>query len=344
MKNSVKILIVFISFIVIMVSVLVIEHILDKVPENDVATVGNTAGNINNGGLFAQKDDIVYFSNSFDHGYLYQMNKNETNIKKISTSPVRNILTGGDFLYYYMDTSESNGTGLGYVVRTYGIFRSTTNGKKVKCLDRQASVTMQLCGNYIYYQRYNNIDYTKIYRVNINCDEPEFITDTIINPVAYNNGTIYYNGTEKDHYLYAMNTQNNQSYTVYQGNLWYPSYANGYIYYMDVSSDYRICRYNLGSQTVEILTNDRADTYNVGDYKIYYQKNDKNEPALMRMNLDGSEPEVVAYGNYTDINLTSEYAYFKKFGDDATTYHTPVYGGINVSVFNGALDAAMTNN
>lgn len=339
MKKEIKAILIISIVALVMVGSLILRTALSKVPDNDKYLIGNTAGNLNNGGLFVEGASKVYFSNSFDNGFLYEMNADETNIKRITSSPIRNLLLAQDYLYYYMDTSESNGTGLGYVVRNYGIFRSKTNGKNVKCLDRQAAVVMQLTGNYIYYQRYNNKDFTKLYRVKIDASEPELISDEIINPVCVYNGTIYYNGTGTDHYLYALNTDNNQSYTVFEGNLWYPQYMNGYIYYMDVANDYHVCRYDLNNKTVEILTKDSVESFNVGDYNIYYQTIDKKNPALMRMNLDGSNPEVVALGNYNDINLTSQYAYFKQFNDDTTIYHTPVYGSINVSVFTEAMEA-----
>ena len=56
-----------------------------------------------------------------------------------------------------------------------------------------------------------------------------------------------------------------------------------------VSSDLSIFifRYLPSQNAVEVLTNDRVDTYNIyGDY-IYYQKNSQTEPALMRMYIDG---------------------------------------------------------
>ena len=81
------------------------------------------------------------------------------------------------------------------------------------------------------------------------------------------------------------------------------------------------------------------DTFNVGDSYIYYQRNSASDPALMRMRLDGSEPEVVASGNYTNINLTSTYAYFNAFGMDVPVYHNPVNGPVNVTTFTAAMDA-----
>ena len=112
---------------------------------------------------------------------------------------------------------------------------------------------------------------------------------------------------------------------------------------MDVSSNYRLCRYSLAANIVEILTNDRVDIFNVGESYIYYQRNSTTEPALMRMRLDGSEPEIVASGNYTNINLTSTYAYFNAFGEDTPVYHTPVNRPVSVSIFTAAMDAAASN-
>lgn len=58
------------------------------------------------------------------------------------------------------------------------------------------------------------------------------------------------------------------------------------------------------------------------------------------MNLDGSNPEVVAAGNYENINLTSQYAYFNSFGEDVPVYHTPVNGPVSVSTFAAAENIA----
>ncbi len=315
-----------------------------RVPENDLSTVGNTSGNLNNSGYFAERDGRVYFANSYDKGALYSMNPDGSDMKKLISSSCKNICVGGNFLYYYMDTS-GGGDGLGYVVKTFGIYRSTLEGRQTKCLDREAAVLMQLVGNYIYYQRYNNTDFTKFYKIKTDKSDQTLVSDSVINPCAADNGIIYFNGQEKDHYLYALDTRNDTAYTVYEGNLWYPQYANGYIYYMDVSSDYRLCRYNLSTHTVEILTNDRADMFNVGEFQIYYQRSaaSGSSAALMRMNLDGSNPEIVAEGVFNSINLTSEYVYFREFGNDITTYMTPLLGSINVTEFTAARQAALAN-
>lgn len=340
MKKNWKVLL-FTGILILILAVSgVLSSLSSKIPHNASSVTGNTAGNLNNGGLFAESEGRVYFSNAYDNGSLYSMNADETDIKKLGSSRVNTINVGGNFLYYYMNSEGNGGDGLGFVVRTYGIFRSRLNGKSSQCLDRSASVTMQLCGDYLYYQRYNNKEFTKLYKIKTDKSENTLVSDSIINPAAYYNGIIYFNGTESDHYLYALDTASDTISTVYQGDLWYPAYKDGYIYYMDVSENYRLCRYSLSENTVEVLTNDRVDTFNVGNQYIYYQRNSTTEPALMRMLLDGSSPEVVAEGNYSDINLTSTYAYFHAFGEDTPVYHTPVNGSVNVTPFTAAAEAA----
>lgn len=340
MKNNWKALLFAGFVLLILIGLGVFSAFNSRIPHNNLSVTGNTAGNLNNSGLFAESDGRVYFSNAYDNGCLYSMNSDETDLKKLSSSRVNAINVGGNYLYYYMDSDGNGGDGMGFVVRTYGVYRSRLNGKSIKCLDRSASVTMQLCGDYIYYQRYNNKDFTKLYKVKTDKSENILVSDSIINPAACNNGTIYFNGTESDHYLYALDTATDTITTIYEGNLWFPAFKDGYIYYMDVSGNYRLCRYSLSENTVEILTNDRVDTFNVGEQYIYYQRTSATEPALMRMRLDGSSPEMVAEGNYSDINLTSTYAYFHAFGQSTPVYHTPVNGAVNVTTFAAAENAA----
>lgn len=341
MKKNWKYILFPVILILFLTFTLVLSGLRDKVPSNDISVTGNTAGNLNNHGLFCESDGKVYFSNAYDNGCLYSMNLDETDVQKLVNGNVSSINAAGDYLYYFLDTA-GGGNGFGYAVRTYGVYRSRTNGKNSACLIRDACVTMQLVGDYLYYQRYNNQDFTKFYKLKTDKSENILVSDEIINPAACYNGIIYYNGQNKDHYLYALDTRTDSVSTVYEGNLWYPVYKDGYIYYMDVGEDYRLCRYSLDSGSVEILTHDRVDSYNVGSSYIYYQKNDTDAPALMRMRLDGSDPEVVAEGNYENINITSYYVYFNEFNNEVPVYHTPTDGAVNVTVFTAARDAVLT--
>lgn len=343
MTAKTKNIIIIASTFAILALIVTLLVITGKMPMNDNYTVGNTAGNLNNGGLFCESDGRVYFANAYDNNALYSMNPDETDIKKLNGNSVASINAGGDYLYYYMESGASGGTGLGYMGRTAGIYRSRKDGKKTTCLDRTYAVTMQLCGSYLYYQDYNNKTGTQLTKIKIDKSDKTTVADYVINPASFVNGTIYFNGTQDDHALYILNTASDSITSIWQGNIWNPIYQDGYIYYMDVANDYRLCRYSMSQNLVEVLTNDRVDYFNVYYSYIYYQKSSKTDPALKRMYIDGSNPEVVANGVYENINITSQYVYFNQYGASVPVYQTSTTGIINVTPFDAAKNAAAEN-
>lgn len=309
---------------------------------NDENTTGNTAGNLNNGGYFCETKDRVYFANAYDNYALYSMNPDETDLKKLNDNSVSSINAGGNYLYYAM-SSNSNGSGLGFVRKTSGIYRSKLNGSGVTCLDRCHIVTMQLCGNYLYYEKYDNTEAVSLDKIKINKKDKQTLAAERINPNCFVNGRIYYQGTEEDHYLHVLDTATDTTDVVWQGDIWNPIYQNGYVYYMDVANNYRLCRYSMSDNVVEVLTNDRIDMFNVYDNYIYYQVSSKDAPALKRMLADGSSQELIREGVYQNINITSQYVYFNAFNEETPVYKTSTYGPVNVTTFDAGMQAALDN-
>lgn len=330
-KNKKSLFIVVVIFLVIVLLVILsgIELPIKELPEN---TVGNTAGNLNNGGLFCEYNGKVYFSNAYDNGTMYVMNSDESEVTKLNDSNVSFINASESYLVYYQSGTFSE-SGIGSIVQNNGIYRSNLQGKQVKLLDDCVCTALILTGNQIYYQHYNNREYTRLYKADIAGKETSKVNDSIINPHCVVNGTIYFNGTSGDHYLYSLNTTNDSISTIWTGNLWNPIIEGNYVYYMDLSNHYGISRYSLIDNTVEILTNDRVDFFNVYGNMIYYQTASSDSPALKRMYTDGSNNEIVWEGTYENIHITSNYVYFNAFNSPTPIYHTPTFGSVNVTVF-----------
>jgi hypothetical protein len=290
-----------------------------KVKMNPSGTIGNTAGNLNNSGLFCEYNDTVYFSNPVDGGSLYAMNPDESNVRKLNSVQVQNILAGGSYLYYFqLGSTESEG--FGGITNTHSLNRCNLDGKKAVGITRDVVVCGQLVDNYLYLLT-SETEHPVFYKIKIDKSEQVHLADYSINPACAANGMIYYNGTVDDHSLYRLYTSNDVSEEIWDGNLWYPVLNGDYIYYMDLSSDYRLCRYSLTNQVVEVLTNDRVDCFNVGSGYIYYQTNDASAPMLKCMHTDGSNVLDIAEGIYTNINMTSQYVYFQEFGVDNSLFH-----------------------
>lgn len=305
--------------ILVFLALMLVWVLTGRVKMNPEGTVGNTAGNLNNGGLFCEYNGTVYFSNPTDGGSLYAMNPDESQLRRLNSMQVRNLLAGGDYLYYFQ-LGSAGYDGPGSVTNTHSFNRCNLKGKNAVAITRDVVTCGQLVNNYLYLLTAGK-EHPVFYKIKIDKSDEVHLADYAVNPACAENGMIYYNGTQGDHFLYRLNTATDVEETVWNGNLWYPVLSGDFIYYMDVSSDYRLCRYSLSEQNVEVLTDERVECFNVGSGYIYYQTNSATAPQLKCMHTDGSNVLVVADGIYTNINMTSRYVYFQEFGVDASLYH-----------------------
>lgn len=336
MSKQLRQILIILGIVILLGGVFIFLTRSNEIPQNPDTLEGNTAGNLNNGGYFCQDGDMVYFANAYDSNCLYSMNVDETNMKKLSKAQVKYINAGGDYLYYFQENSTST-RDLGFVRQITGIYRLKKDGSNSFCISSDLSGIVKLVGNDLYYQHYDNVNGMTLYKSTTNKGDEVEIADYIINPASYGIGYLFFNGTTDNHNLYQLNVNTNNITAIWDGNVWNPTYHNGYIYYMDISNDYKLCRYSLQNQTTETLTSDRLDFFNVYDNIIYYQKSSTTDPALKRMNLDGSNPEIVDEGNFQNINITSEYVYYNEFGIPLPVYKTPTTGAIDIQTFSAAL-------
>lgn len=309
----------------------------NRIPDN---AIGNTAGNLNNDGLMCEDDGIVYFSNPYDNGALYSMTPDGEDLKKLNDLSVKFINAGGKYVFFYGKKTKTT-SGLGGLVSKPAMYQLPKKGGSLKALTKDVSQNMVLVGNSIYYQHYREKEGTTFARLDLKDKSSTELLDFMINPSCYYNGNFYYNGLYDDHFLYSFGVNDTQPSMIWQNDIWFPIFDGEYVYYIDALNGYKLCRYSFGNNEIEILTNDKVEYYNLYDGVIYYQKNSAKEPALKRMACDGSNNEVVASGNFSSVNITSEYAYFIEFGTDFPLYYTPTFGSVNIQEFTQARDAAI---
>lgn len=311
----------------------------NRIASNSPDTVGNTAGNLNNGGYFCEADGKVYFANSYDSGSMYCMDAFEQKLTKLNNVTTGNILAGGNYLYYFR-YGNAGTTGLGNVRSPKSFNRCKVDGSYTTALTNDTIVTGQLVGDYLYLLSAGK-EHPVFYKIKTDKTNRQTLAEYTINPACAADGAIYFNGTVSDHYLYRLQTSDDVVQKVWEGNLWYPALEGDYIYYMDVENNYCICRYSLSQGTTQVLTTERTDCFNVGYGYLYYQTNG-DSPRLMVMRTDGSQPQVVADGIFTNINMTSQYVYFQEFGNDTATFHSAL-GSTSYDVFHAAREAAEAN-
>lgn len=332
MKKSNILFLIILSALIIALGVF--RFMSNHVADNPVGTVGNTPGNLYNKGMVCEYDGYVYFHNYTDQGTLYRMKPNETEPKQIIKESVAYINVAGNYVYYYQNHDNNSGADLAFLSRNLGIYRSTLKGKNTICLQKAPVTTVALINSDVYYQYFDNTYGLNLYKKHINNTKEEQITDEPVPPLCPVNNVIYYAKQTGDHNLCSLNITNGSISTVFNGNIWNPIVTGGYVYYMNNLDDYALYRRKLGDVNEEKLTDDRIDCYNVVNNSwIYYQSNSTIDPAVKRMHVDGSENEVVMRGNFTEINASSMYVYFRPFDNETMVYHQLINGPVNPQAF-----------
>jgi hypothetical protein len=327
-----RVIAVLVSIIVLtgMIGFVALSKIMSRIPDNPADTVGNTSGNLNNKGLFCESDGYIYFSNINDNNYLYRMDANTGNAVKLIDVPVSYINAGGDYLYFYFD--DPGGTKfMGIAGRMSGIYRLKKGEDDFVCLDKCTSGVLNLIGSTLFYEHYDNTNGMQLYRSDLDGKNKGLAADEIINPACVINGDIYYN--ELDSMKLKLYRPGSTEGTLFMDYAVYNPVVEGNdIYFMNMNDDYCLYRYSMTGHDLTKITDERVDTFNVYGNSIFYQRN--RNPALIRVNADGSDAIVIAEGNYENINCTSTYTFYSPFRE-SRTYITYTFGGHGESaVFN----------
>ena len=285
---------------------------------------GNTAGNLYNTGLFCESDNVVYFANPDDDYKLYSMQRNGSEVKKLCDDTASYINVDSNYVYYVRNNTSTGDSFSFLHVNTNSLCRIKKEGGNPKILDPDPSLYCSIVGNYIYYLHYDKSTATTLYRVKIDGKEKEQVDKNPYFTCCTDGRFIYFNGLELDHNIYRYDTESGQKVQVLMANAWMPIVKDGVAYYMDADNNYALVSQDLASQEKTVITSDRVDCFTIyGDYAIY-QKNDRENPALMRVGLDGTGKEVISNGNYQNLSLVGNELYYRPFGDDSTFYHTDV--------------------
>jgi hypothetical protein len=254
------------------------------------------------------------------------MNVDESKPKRLTSMGCKYISGANGYLYFYMDSTSKSSkvTGLGAASKQYGIYRCKISGRDQVCLVRDFCGETQLCGEYLYYQ-IKDANGGTLHKIKCNKTDNVQVADELISPLCYDNGVIYYTGVSNDHDIHALYTNGGDiSTSVISGFYFFPVVKNGYLYYLNGTSNYSLWRTNLTTGEQQLVTSDRCDCFTIDDNNIYYSYSNAMNPSLRRCDLDGGNKIVLFEGVVNSINVTSRYVYFKVFGDDKTYFHIPV--------------------
>lgn len=316
-------LIILCSFIAIAVCIgAVILHNNTKTKFYDTDCLGNNAGNLYNNGYFCESDHTIYFKNMADNGTLYSMDLDMNNFKKLNGDKVSYINANGPYIYYSRMNLNDKVTEVLFNVNCTGLYRCDTDGKSIKNLYTDPTGLACQYGNTVFYQHYNKKTGLSLYKVGIDGNDENKISDDAIIPGCFKDGKMYYSGVDNNHYIMSYDIKNNISSTFLNQRGMYPLICDDYLYYMDIDNNYCISRYPLKGGKPEIVVKDRCANYNLsisGKYLIY-QTDASDNNHLCKLDLNTGDVTILMDGNYENINVTSNYIFFNQFKSDKTFY------------------------
>lgn len=332
-------LLVVIAVFCILFSLSVSYRLSKKTSYNVGAVSGNTAGNLYNKGIFCEYKGKVFFSNSYDRGELYIMDSDGSHISKLYNDTVSYINAAGKYIYYARNNLNESNINAIFRGNLFGVYRIDQTGKNLLSLSNETCGAVSLGNNQVFFQQYSAETALTLKSISIDGITKKNLEEAAINPSCIVNGTMYYNNVADNYNLMEMNIETGSTTLVNEGGFWNPIYDDNYIYFMDIENNYTLARMNLNNYEKQTLTAERIDAYNLYDEYIYYQVNDPSDPRLCRIKKDGTEVESILSGNFCNINVTSEYVYFNRFGYDTPIFRIKTSGPIEVSRFDEAADA-----
>ncbi|ABX41721.1 DUF5050 domain-containing protein [Lachnoclostridium phytofermentans] len=326
MKKKIIIRLLLIIFIpAILIALVIISKQNEQVHYNKKDYIGNTAGNLYNGGTFCEQGGRVYFSNFNDDGTLYSMDLECNNVMKINDDKARYINVDENYIYYSRENNTKvKPTKSIFLFYCSGIYRiDKNNGNNTLQLYGEPSGLLSLYGNTIYYQHYSAKIGIQFYSVDIDKKNETRLSDSPILPASYHEGSMYFAGADVDHSIYAMNTKDNTVKSILNSNCYMPIARPEGIYYISLEDNYALCRIDYEGNNKTVLIDEFCSTYNIsidGNY-IFYQVDGGDNNHLGQINLTTMEKKVVLDGDYKQIGCTSNFVFFRDYnGVDVYAY------------------------
>ena len=312
---------------------------LNRTYYNKEDEIGNSTGNIYNGGLFCEQDNNIYFSNDYDSKKLYVMNSSLKNIKKVSDDKAAYINVDENYLYYVRINDAKDTTKKSLMeFNNNGIYRINQNGTHLKAITGNPGAYLLLKGNNLYYQKYDADTGLNIYSNKIDASLERLIVKEAVVPAGEINNALFYVGNAADHNISSLSLASYVPHTIYEGSFLYPIFMGNYVYYIDITEKNKIYRMALDGSDLTKLVNKKCSTYNItnsGTY-LYYLIDDNKNNSIHRLNLQTMVDEFLQAGNFKQINVTDNYVFFKDL-DNTNTYFLEADGSNVISTFDTLL-------
>jgi len=265
--------------------------------------LGNTSGNANNLGLYAQQEDWIYYSDVMGDYHLSKMKTDGSEVTDLSDDLAISINVIGEWVYY-VGTQEMNI----YKVKTDGTGKTQLGTKHAA-----AYSNLIVQNDQIYFV--NPDEEGMLYSMTTEGENAKKLSDKHIFRIIVEGDWIYYVSTvtndqtyETSYELGKMKTDGSGDVTLDQHGGVNMVINDDYLYYTVASENNRLYRIKTNGQGRIKLSDDNVTMINMANGKLYYTTTPGNY--LKVCELDGSGSKQLIDETAGGISIVGDWLYF----------------------------------
>ena len=275
------------------------ENASEDVAGNAVNVMGNTPGNLNNGGLAAMQGEQIYY---YCGKHIHSVNTNGNNEKilvdsDVSSKPHLNVV--GDWVYY---------------IANDGVRAVKTDGSANHMVIDAVTNNFIVVEDWIYYN-----DHVTLYRIKTDGSDKQKLNDrgswfTITDDWIYFERSFYDDTMYGDQLslgeskLYRMKTDGSDEQMLIDENVTSMigtiNVVDGWVYYCDLNNHRCLTRQKIDGSDKQKLIDDSQVYFNVTGDRIYY-----SGFGIYAIKTDGTNPQKIHSEHAMNINVVGDWIY-----------------------------------
>lgn len=282
--------------------------------------MGNSSGNMNNGGIAARQGEWVYFNTG---NAIYKEKTDGSERMLVINAGVSNLNVADEWIFY----AGSGDVSKIYKVRTDGtgetLLYETIPGEEY-------IGSLQVVGDWIYFSAGSSDDQglTKLYKMKLDGTGKTVISNETALDLNFVGDWIYYANWSDGWKIYRMKTDGTERTELSEEAALRMNVYENWIYYIS-ARDSRIYKLKMDGTGKVKLSEEGASALNVSDGWIYYNDVEDNY-RIYKMRLDGTEKIKICDDSTNNINVVDDWIYYIPFDKEFYYYE---YGPYGESVF-----------
>lgn len=337
-RSNKKTIILFVVLMCILGLIAFSSFISTAIRTSEPFTVGNTAGNLWNGGLWCETEDYFYFSNIAKSGALCRIDKNLENEELIYDDNACYINADEHYLFYSrrnnLRPKEERSI---FSVYNTGLFRVSHSGKSLNAIAKNPVGAVIVFDNKVFFQNYDSKKGITLVRTDLAGNDLTELTSEEIIPLSADRGCLYYSGVSEDHGIHKIDVESLETETVYGYKSYKPSAMPERIYFISTDNGYVLASVGHNGNDYKVLVDEFVSFYNVtpDEKLIVYQADNTKANYLGIYHTDTGEKEHILDGDFNSLSIVGDYLFFRSF-DETTEYVYKLDGSARPRVFKSA--------